>query len=137
MCARRAGGEEYRAYRESSSDWRRLTSPLEGSSFAAPGAGVPMPTIRDLVGAIRRRDDVDAESVAALIPSIVSAADEFGGQSGRGALTTAILEHANGVAVVSVLSNDAILLVLAQPTANLGKLLYELRRNRQNIASLV
>src|SRR5919204_79308 len=96
MCARRVGGEEYRACRESSSDWRRLTSLLSGSSFAAPGAGVLMPTIRDLVGAIRRRDgvdaavvlgrdgllidsetasDVDAESVAALVPSIVAAAD--------------------------------------------------------------
>ena len=117
-----------------------------------------MPTIRDLVGALRRRDgvdaavvlgrdgllidsetssDLDAESLAALVPSIVAAADEFGGQSGRGALTTAILEHAHGVALVSVLSSDAILLVLAQPTANLGKLLFELRRNRQNIASLV
>ena len=117
-----------------------------------------MPTIRDLVGALRRRDgvdaavvlgrdgllidsetasDVDAESVAALVPSIVAAADEFGAQSGRGALTTAILEHAHGVALVSVLSNDAILLVLAQPNANVGKLLFELRRHRQNIASLV
>src|SRR5919206_249626 len=122
MCARRVGGEEYRAYRESSSDWRRLTSPSEGSSFAAPGAGVPMPTIRDLVGALRRRDGVDAavvlgrdgllidsdttsdldpENVAALVPAIAAAADEFGAQSGRGALTTAILEHAHGIAIVS------------------------------------
>jgi predicted regulator of Ras-like GTPase activity (Roadblock/LC7/MglB family) len=117
-----------------------------------------MPTIRDLVGALRQREgvdaavvlgrdgllidsetvpNVDAESVAALIPSIVTAADEYGAHDGRGALTTAILEFAHGIAVISVLSSDAILLVLVRPNANLGTLLFELRRNRENIAALV
>ena len=117
-----------------------------------------MPTIRDLVGAIRQREGVeaaivlgrdgllidgqtvgglDAEDVAAHIPSIISAADEFGAAAGRGALTTAILEHPQGLAIVSVLSPDAVLLVLVQPSANVGQLLFELRRNRQHIAALV
>jgi uncharacterized protein len=117
-----------------------------------------MPTIRDLVGAIRQREGVeaavvlgrdgllidsqtvpnlDAEDVAAHIPSIINAADEFGTSSGRGALTTAILEHATGLAIVSVVSPEAILLVLVKPDANVGQLLFELRRNRRNIASLV
>jgi predicted regulator of Ras-like GTPase activity (Roadblock/LC7/MglB family) len=117
-----------------------------------------MPTIRDLVGAIRQRDGVeaavvlgrdgllidgqavpnlDAEDVAARIPSIISAADEFGGAAARGALVTAVLEHARGLAVVSVLSQDAVLLVLVQPSANIGQLLFELRRHRDSIAALV
>lgn len=117
-----------------------------------------MPTIRDLVGALRRREgidaavvlgrdgllidsdtapSVDAESVAALIPSVVAAADEYGAHDGRGPLATAVLEYAQGVAVVSVLTHDAILVVLARPEANLGTLLFELRRNRENIAALV
>ena len=117
-----------------------------------------MPTIRDLVGAIRQREGVeaaivlgrdgllidgqsvpnlDAEDVAAHIPSIINAADEFGAAAGRGALTTAILEHPSGIAIVSVLSADAVLLVLVQPAANIGQLLFELRRNRQHIAALV
>lgn len=117
-----------------------------------------MPTIRDLVGAIRRRDGVEAaivlgrdgllidgqslpalnaEQVAAHVPSIIQFADEFGAAASRGALQTAVLEHERGLAVVSCLTDDAVLLVLLQPTANLGQLLYELRRNRANIASLV
>ena len=48
-----------------------------------------------------------------------------------------MLEHADGLAVVSVLSADAILLVIMQPTANLSELLFELRRNREHIAALV
>lgn len=117
-----------------------------------------MPTIRDLVAALRQRDGVeaavvlgrdgllidsqteptvDAERVAALMPSIVAAADEYGAHDGRGSLTTAVLEFAPGIAIISVLSNDAILVVLAKPTTNLAPLLFELRRNRENIAALV
>ena len=82
-------------------------------------------------------DSVNAESLAALVPSIVAAAEEFGAHDSRGTLTTAILEYAHGIAVVEPLSADALLLVLAQPSANVGRLLFELRRNRENISSLV
>lgn len=117
-----------------------------------------MPTIRDLVSALRQREGVeaavvlgrdgllidsqteagvDAERVAALMPSIVAAADDYGTHDGRGALATAILEFATGIAIISVLTSDAILVVLARPTASLGPLLFELRRNREHIAALV
>jgi predicted regulator of Ras-like GTPase activity (Roadblock/LC7/MglB family) len=117
-----------------------------------------MPTIRELVTTIRQRDGVDAavvlgrdgllidgqavptidiEHVAAHVPSIILAADEFAAASARGALQTTILEHASGMALISVLSADAVLLVLLQPSANVGPLLFELRRNREHIAALV
>ena len=117
-----------------------------------------MASIRDLVGAIRQREGVeaavilgrdgllidsqtvagvDAEDLAARIPAIIASADDLGAAASRGALTTAVLEHRDGFAVISVLSDDAILLVLVRPQANVGQLLLELRRNRENIASLV
>lgn len=117
-----------------------------------------MTTIRDLVGAIRQRegvdaavvlgrdgllidsqavDDLNAEQVAAHVPSIVQFADEYGAAADRGSLQTAIMEHERGLSVVCCLSADAVLLVLVRPGANLGQLLYELRRNRANIAALV
>ncbi len=117
-----------------------------------------MATIRDLVAAIRQRDGVNAavvlgrdgllidsqtvanlasEDVAAHVPGIIAAADEFGVAAGRAPMTTAVLEYANGLAIVSVLSPEAVLLVLLQPNANIGQLLFELRRNREHIASLV
>lgn len=80
---------------------------------------------------------LDAEDVAARIPSIIGPADDFGAAIGRGELLTAVLEHQRGLAIVSVLSSEAILLVLVTPGANIGQLLYELRRNREHIAALV
>src|SRR3712207_9078852 len=50
---------------------------------------------------------VDVERVAAHVAPVLQAADEFGAAADRGALTTAILEHPRGVAVVSALSAEA------------------------------
>jgi len=117
-----------------------------------------MPSIRDLVAAIRQREGVDAaivlgrdgllidgqltpgleaDDIAARIPAIIAPADELGAATKRGELLTAVLEHKNGLAIVSVLSPEAILLVLVTPRANIGQLLFELRRNREHIAALV
>ena len=117
-----------------------------------------MPSIRDLVAAIRQREGVDAaivlgrdgllidsqlgpgldaDDVAARIPAIIGPADEFGAATNRGELLTAVLEHRHGLAIASVLSSEAILLVLVNPSANIGQLLFELRRNREHIAALV
>lgn len=117
-----------------------------------------MPTIRDLVGALRQREGVeaavvlgrdgllidsqahpnlDAEHIAAHIPSIINSAEELAGAASRGELVTAVLEYQKGYAIVSVLSAEALLLVLVQQQADLGTLLFELRRNRQHIAALV
>jgi predicted regulator of Ras-like GTPase activity (Roadblock/LC7/MglB family) len=117
-----------------------------------------MASIRDLVGAIRQREGVeaavilgrdgllidsqavpglDAEDLAARIPAIIGPADDLGAAAGRGPLTTAVLEHKDGLAVISVLSADAVLFVLVRPDANVGQLLFELRRNREQIAALV
>jgi uncharacterized protein len=117
-----------------------------------------MASIRDLVAALRQRDGVEAaivlgrdgllidshvvpgldpEDLAARIPAIIGPADELGSAAHRGEVVTVILEHAQGLAIVSVLSGEAILLVLVQPSADIGQLLYELRRNREHIAALV
>jgi predicted regulator of Ras-like GTPase activity (Roadblock/LC7/MglB family) len=117
-----------------------------------------MPTIRDLVGAIRQREGVeaavvlgrdgllidgqaaprlDAEHIAAHVPAVVTAAEELGTAAGRGAIATAVLEYDAGVAIVAAMSREAVLVVLVQPTANIAQLVLELRRNREHIAALV
>jgi predicted regulator of Ras-like GTPase activity (Roadblock/LC7/MglB family) len=133
---------------ESSSDYQRLTSTFSISSFATTfHEGVEVASIRDLVAAIRQREGVEAavvlgrdgllidgqavpgidpERIAALIPPIIGPADELGATLRRAELLT-----------VSAMSSEAILFVLLTPQANIGQLLFELRRNRDHIAALV
>lgn len=117
-----------------------------------------MPTLADLLSALRRREGVeaavllgrdglliradaepgvDAERLAALVPGIVVAADECGAQDGAGDLASAVLEFERMVGIVAVLRAGAILFVLARPEANIGALVLELRRHRANMAALV
>jgi predicted regulator of Ras-like GTPase activity (Roadblock/LC7/MglB family) len=77
------------------------------------------------------------EDVAARIPPVLTPADELGVAAQRGELVTAVLEMRDGLAIISALSAEAVLVVLVKPNANIGQLLYELRRNRQHIAALV
>lgn len=117
-----------------------------------------MPTLRELVTTIRRRDGVgaavvlgpdglviagdaepgvDVERIAAHAPGIVGAAGRFGSAAGGGELATAILEFAGALAVVSPLSPDAMLVVLLRADADVGPVVYDLRRSRAQLAALV
>lgn len=117
-----------------------------------------MPTIRELVSAIAERDGVeatvvlgrdgmvidarttpphDAEQLAAHVPALVGAAEELGVPGAGGSLATAVLEYEHGLAVITTLSSEATLLVIIHPSAHVGPLLFDLRRHRGSIASLV
>jgi len=117
-----------------------------------------MPTIRDLVSALRRREGVqaaiilgrdgllidgategamDAEGLAAHVPPLISAASDLGLTSDRGQLGLVVMEYSAGMAVAAAVSPDALLLILLTPGANLAALLYDLRRHRAQIAALV
>ncbi|HKW42170.1 MAG TPA: roadblock/LC7 domain-containing protein [Gemmatimonadales bacterium] len=117
-----------------------------------------MPTIREVVEALSRRSGVDAvlvvgrdglpidsrtangvdgENVAALLPSVINGMAQLGEAGGRGEFGTGVLEFGSGLAVVSVLNRDALLVVLVRPSTNVGALLYDLRRHRSAIAGLL
>jgi predicted regulator of Ras-like GTPase activity (Roadblock/LC7/MglB family) len=117
-----------------------------------------MATIRDVVEALSRstgvdavvvvgRDGllidsrvgngVDAESVAALLPSAIKLLSQLGDAGGRGDFNSAVLEFGGGLAIVAVLNAEALLIVLVQPATNVGSLLFDLRRHRTAIAGLL
>lgn len=117
-----------------------------------------MATIRDVVEALSRRtgvdavvvvgrdglpidsrtqNGVDADNVAALLPTVIKGLVDLGAAGGRGDFGTGVLEFGAGLAVVSVLNADALLVVLVQATTNVGALLYDLRRHRSAIAGLL
>ena len=80
--------------------------------------------------------DLDAESLAARVPGIVASADEIGATTGQGAMRMALIEHETGYAVVSSVGDDAVICVLTNSSADLGGLLYDVRRHRESIARL-
>ena len=117
-----------------------------------------MPTIHDLVRALAQREgveavvilgrdgllidtrtngDLDGEHLAALAPGLASAANAVGHAANQGSFVTSVTEFESGHAILSAVSPEALLLLIVHPSAHLGALLYDLRRHRANIASLV
>ncbi len=117
-----------------------------------------MPTIRDVVEALARRDGVeaviilgtdglpidsrtangaDAEVLSALVPSVIQAADALGHHARRGDMTMGVFEFNAGFAVIANISADAKLLIVVGPRTNVGPLLYDLTRHRAEIAGLL
>src|SRR3989475_8456237 len=102
-----------------------------------------MATIRDVVEALARRggvdavvvvgrdglpidsraaNGVDAENVAALLPSVINGLAQLGEAGGRGQFATGVLEFGSGLAVVSVLNADALLIVLVRSEEHTSEL---------------
>ena len=86
---------------------------------------------------------VDLDALAAHLPRVLDAATALGGAvsqqnvGGRGELVSTIMEFEHGLALAAVLSTDASLLVLLGRGANAAPLLYDLRRFRGRIASII
>lgn len=85
----------------------------------------------------RTNGDLDGEHLAALSPALAAAAEGIGQAGGRGSMITTVVEYERGHAIISAVSADAILLLIVHSSAHLGALLYDVRRHRANIASLV
>lgn len=117
-----------------------------------------MPTIRDVVEALGRREGVEAviilgndglpidsrtgngadpEVLSALVPSVIQAADTLGQHAGRGDLSMGVMQFDAGYVVINNLSAEAKLLIVAKHGTNIGPLLYDLTRHRAEIAGLL
>lgn len=78
----------------------------------------------------------DLDVLAASVPGIVSATSELARTARIGEMDSTVVQTSDGFIVVSVVSADALLLVVLRFDANLAQLLGELRRNRESIAAL-
>lgn len=117
-----------------------------------------MPTLKDLLGRLSNRTEVeavfivgqdgllidqvsgegsDAEAVAAMAPNLLNNARELGVAAQHNGLVTAVVEYSDGVAIVTDVSPDMILVTFVKAGVPFGALLYELRHNREQIAKLI
>jgi predicted regulator of Ras-like GTPase activity (Roadblock/LC7/MglB family) len=117
-----------------------------------------MPTLRELTEAIQQRPGVkavvilgadglliethdsaqnDAEALAARVPAVATAVSQLGDAASAGEASMLVLEFQRGYGVVLRLSDHVLLFVSASPDIALADLLFDLRRHRSAMASLV
>jgi predicted regulator of Ras-like GTPase activity (Roadblock/LC7/MglB family) len=117
-----------------------------------------MPTLKDLLARLSKRSEVeavyvvgqdgllidrsgtdgtDADAVAAMAPNLMNNARDLGSAANHQGLRTAVVEYADGVAIVTEVSSEMLLVTFVKPGVPFGALLYELRHNREQIAKLI
>lgn len=116
-----------------------------------------MPTIRDVVAALAGRegvqavvvlgrdglpidakaDGLDADGIAALVPSVVAACTRLGKSASRGEFGTGVVEYGDGSLIIAAVTAETLLAIIVRPETNIGSLLFEMRRHRGAIAGLL
>ncbi len=117
-----------------------------------------MATLKDLLARLSSRSEVEAvfvvgqdgllidrtgpegtdeEAVAAMAPNILQSARELGSAAHHEGLAAAVIEYGDGVAVLTDVPPEMIVVTFVKPGVPFSALLYELRRNRDQIAGLV
>ncbi|MGB7213225.1 MAG: roadblock/LC7 domain-containing protein [Gemmatimonadales bacterium] len=82
------------------------------------------------------RGEFDSETVAALVPGIVQNARRLGTTANWGELGFGVLEFDGGLAILSALGPESLLLVLVAAGNNIGELLHDLRTHRPALQEL-
>ena len=80
---------------------------------------------------------LDAEALAALSTTFARDAARLGDAIGRGPAGTAVAELADGTLLAAPLGDGNVLVVLAGADADVGSLLFDLRRHRPAVAALL
>ncbi|MCH7714987.1 MAG: roadblock/LC7 domain-containing protein [Gemmatimonadetes bacterium] len=83
------------------------------------------------------QNGLDADGIAALVPSLVGACDRLGQAGTRGDFTATVIEYGNGFAIVSIINAETLFAVFVRPDTNVGSILHELNKYRTAIAGLL
>lgn len=80
-------------------------------------------------------EGIDADAVGAIAASGLGAAESMGGELHLGPLGSILIEYEMGPVAVSLAGPDAVLAVVGDQKANLGRLRIEMRKIRTAVAS--
>ena len=82
-------------------------------------------------------NELNADAVAALAATLIRQLTQLGEAADRGPLTLAVLEYERGLFIQSRLHNGNWLLLLTEPDADVGELLYDLRQHQSALTALL
>ena len=77
------------------------------------------------------------EEVALLSSKGLKSADLMGKELSKGSVTHSVIEYVENVIAMEFVSDDRILVIVASKGANLGRIRYEVRKRKRDLASIV
>jgi len=79
--------------------------------------------------------NVDVEALGAMASTGLGTSEAMGNSLGKGELSQMLVECQNGPILLSPLSADELIALVADTTANVGRIRYELKKNKERIVA--
>lgn len=79
----------------------------------------------------------DIETIGAIATSGLGSSEALGSESGIGELEQVIAQYKNGIAVIQLVTSEALLLMLATKDANLGMLRVAINRSKKQLMDIL
>ncbi len=76
---------------------------------------------------------VDIDALGAMASTSMGTSEAMGKELGKGELTQVLVELDNGPVIMSSLSKDEIIVIVASNAANVGRIRYDLKKNKDRI----
>ena len=86
-----------------------------------------------MISGMMRSGEVDMEFMAAIISAGVGSSEQMARQLQLGAINLSMVECERGVAMVMLLSKEAVMAVVADPSATIGSIRYQLKKRIDDI----
>ena len=111
-----------------------LRTLIEGLAARPEVTGVALVSTEGLLIDHTLPATLDGDALAALAITVLRQMHELGSAAGRGSAASAVIEFEGGPAIVGSMEAGSSLVVLAKADADLGDLLYLIRRYRPAVA---
>lgn len=80
---------------------------------------------------------IDQEAVAAMVIGVVKNSQDFGNTFNLGDVDLITVEYANGIAIVERVTDVVLLVVLAEKGAVLGRIRYEIQKQKDRLRAAI
>jgi uncharacterized protein len=108
---------------------------LLGELTRAEGINTAVITSRDgfVIEGVTSGGALDTDAVGAVISTGIGSSEVMGRELGVGDMSQSMIEYGEGIIMISFLGADAILAVVADLTANLGNVRYQVKKQLPGI----
>jgi hypothetical protein len=78
---------------------------------------------------------MDIDALGAMASTGIGTSEAMGRELGKGELTQMLVELDKGPIIISPLSKDELIAIVADSTANLGRIRYEVKKNKERLVA--
>jgi hypothetical protein len=116
--------------------WHRMLKQILGEFLNVDGVSAAVVVGRDgfvIESATSGKMDIDA--LGAMASTGIGTSEAMGRELGKGELTQMLVELDKGPIIISPLSRDELIAIVADSTANLGRIRYEVKKNKERLVA--